>query len=299
MLLVTGASGFLGGILAHEALASGRAVVGAVRLHSVTQSALEVIPVDLTTKSAANELISRTSPDWVVNCAAFTNVDECEVHPDRPQSLNVEVPRLLAAACDDAGIGLIHISTDSVFDGARGNYTEQDEPRPLNVYARSKLEGEQAVREACPHALVIRTNFVGLSQTRKAGLADWISSQLESAERIKGFTDVVFAPLLANNLARIVFDAMDAGLEGLYHACAADSVSKHEFAKRLALALGFDPELVEPVLLSEAELAAPRPLNTSLSSARLETALGQSMPTVDAAIYGYAALHAAACAGRS
>src|SRR5215211_1406555 len=116
MLLVTGASGFLGGTIAAEALASGRAVVGAARQHPVEQPGLRSVPVDLTAPSAAKELIGRLQPEWVVNCAGFANVDECERDPERAHLLNAELPRKLAAACAEAGAALVHISTDSVFD---------------------------------------------------------------------------------------------------------------------------------------------------------------------------------------
>ena len=293
MLLVTGASGFLGRNLALEALASGRQVVGVVHRHSVDHPAIQTVSADLTAPSAASALLSRLRPAAVVNCAAFADVDECEHNPERAHLLNAELPRSLAAACADAGVGLVHISTDSVFDGKRGGYTESDEPGPVNVYARSKLEGEQAVQAVFPDALIIRTNFIGTSGSGERGLADALSSRLESGERINGFADVMFSPLLANELARVVLAAVDCNLRGLYHASASDECSKYEFACRLALALGLDRSLVKKASIADADLLAPRPLNTSLSSSRLETALGRQMPSVDAAILEYVALRSA------
>jgi dTDP-4-dehydrorhamnose reductase len=298
MLLVAGASGFLGRNLALEALAAGRPVILAVHRHASDQPGLRTVSTDLTAPSAATDLLRRIEPQWVVNCAAFTNVDECERNPARARALNVELPRALAAACAEAGVGLVHISTDSVFDGERGNYTETDEPAPVNVYARSKLEGERAVQDVYPEALVLRTNFIGISQSRKAGLADWITTRLESGERIQGFSDVIFAPLLANELARLLLAAIDSRLQGIYHASARDACSKYDFARRLCAALGFDSVLVNRASLADAKLAARRPLNTSLSSLRFESALGRPMPAVEDAISGYVALHATGTAGR-
>lgn len=297
MLLVTGASGFLGRNLALEALTAGRPATLAVHRHAADQPRLRAISTDLTAPDAATDLLRRIGPQWVVNCAAFTNVDECERNPARARALNVDLPSALAAACAGAGVGLVHISTDSVFDGRRGNYAEDDETGPVNVYARSKLDGERAVRDAFPEALILRTNFIGISQSRKAGLADWITTRLESGERIQGFADVIFAPLLANELARIILAAIDSRLEGLYHASARDACSKYDFACRLAAALGLDGGLVDRAVVADANLAAPRPLNISLSPLRLESALGRPMPSVEDAISGYAALRLAASAG--
>lgn len=289
MLLVAGASGFLGRNLALEALASVRPVVGVVHRHSVEHPALESVRADLTTPAAARALLSRLRPASVVNCAAFADVDACESNPERARLLNVELPRSLAVACAELGVGLVHISTDSVFDGTRGSYAESDEPAPVNVYARSKLDGERAVQKAFPEALIVRTNFIG-SSGRGTGLADWVSSRLEAGERVDGFADVVFSPLLANEFARVVLAAIDCRLQGLYHASAADACSKYDFARRLAAALGVDSRLVNSACLADAKLRAPRPLNTSLCSARLEAALGRQMPSVDDAISGYVGL---------
>lgn len=298
MLLVTGASGFLGSSVSLEAIASGRPVVGVVHRSSGDQPGLRVVSSDLTVPSAAKALLSRIEPRWVVNCAGFTNVDECERDPEQACSLNVELPRMLAAACAEAGVGLVHISTDSVFDGKRGNYSEEDAPAPLNVYSRTKLEGERAVLEALPEALVLRTNFIGVSQSGRTGLADWLASTLESGDRVQGFTDVTFAPLLTNEVARIILAAIESRLQGLYHAAARDACTKYDFACRLSAALGFDTTIVARASIAEAGLTARRPLNTSLSSSRLEGALRRPMPPVDTAIAGYAALRAARLASR-
>jgi len=291
MLLVTGASGFLGRYVVHEALTSGHPVVGAAHRNAAHQSGLRTVRVDLTAPSAAQELLEQVRPTKVINCAAFTNVDECERSPDIARLLNVEVPRMLAAACARAGVSLVHISTDSVFDGKRGNYSEEDEPAPVNEYARSKLDGERAVQEIFPEALVIRTNFIGASESGKAGLADWITSNLEAGSRIDSFDDVVFSPLLATEVARLLFEAVDSGLHGLYHASAADSCSKYELARRLSAVLALDSTLIRRASLADASMTAARPLNTSLSSSRIATALGRLMPSVDNAVSGYAALH--------
>ena len=144
MLLLTGASGFLGSTVCLAALASGRPVVGTVHHHRGDQAGLRLVTADLTDPSAAKALLARVEPRWVVNCAGFTNVDACEHDPEQARALNVELPRILATACAEAGVGLVHISTDAVFDGKRGNYTEDDPPEPLNVYAQTKIEGEHS-----------------------------------------------------------------------------------------------------------------------------------------------------------
>ena len=290
MLLVIGASGFLGSTVASVAMASGRAVTGTYRQHAVADRGMRAVHAELGSPAAAQALLAEVQPDAVINCAAFTNVDGCETDPDKARLLNVVLPGTLAAACAAAGVRMVHISTDSVFDGTRGGYTEDDVPAPLNVYARTKLDGERAVLAAAPDALVIRTNFVGPSSDGRTGLADWLRGRFDAGERISGFTDVIFAPLLASDLARVSLDLLDRNLGGIYHAAARDALSKYEFARRLGTALRADTSLVDAASLAAAELAAPRPLNTSLSPARVEVALGRRMASVDSAVAGYAAL---------
>jgi len=290
MLLVIGASGFLGSTLASVAAASGRAVTGTYHRHAIAPPGIRVFRADLGSLAAAEALLAEIEPAAVVNCAAFTNVDGCETDPGKARLVNVELPGTLAAACAAAHVPLAHFSTDSVFDGTRGGYTEDDAPAPLNVYARTKLDGERAVLGAFPDALVIRTNFVGRSADGRTGLADWLRGKFDAGERISGFTDVIFGPLLASDLASVSLELLDRSLRGIYHAAARDAVSKYQFACRLGTALGADTELVDATFLATASLAAPRPLNTSLSPVRVEAALGRQMASVDSAVTGYAAL---------
>lgn len=289
MLLVIGASGFLGSALASVAVASGRAVTGTFNRHCLEHRGMKVVRADLKNLAAVRELIAGVRPTAVVNCAAFTNVDGCEADPDHARLLNVELPAMVARSCEESGIELAHISTDSVFDGVRGGYTEEDSTAPLNVYAQTKLDGERAVLGEMPNSLVIRTNFIGHSPSGRAGLADWLRASYEAGQRISGFTDVVFAPLFTAELAGILLEMLDLKLRGIYHVAAKDSVSKYEFALRLGTALGADTSLVDATSLASARLVARRPLNTSLLPLRVETALGRRMASVDSAIAGYAA----------
>ncbi|MEO7366399.1 MAG: sugar nucleotide-binding protein, partial [Gemmatimonadaceae bacterium] len=171
----------------------------------------------------------------------------------------------------------------------RGLYSEDDVPAPVNVYARSKLDGERAVRESMPGALVVRTNFIGLPAHPGAGLGDWIASSIEAGTPIRGFDDVIFSPLLATTLAQLLFDMMDANLTGLFHLGARDSVSKYELAVAIERELGnLDPK-IERAFSSDQPMAVRRPLDTSLLSTRAENALGRQMPTVLEAVRGFIA----------
>lgn len=272
-----------------SALGSGRAVTAASHRRNVEIRGVRSVLADLAEPGTAQQVIESVQPDWVINCAALANVDACETDPPAATRANVELPRAIAAACRDSGVRMLHISTDSVFDGFRGFYNESDVPRPLNTYAATKLAGEAAVLDTLPGAVVLRTNFIAVGPPPGFGLADWIVGKLERGERLAGFSDVVFSPLLVTFLASVIVAIADAAPEGLYHASASDSCSKLDLARMLAGELGLDATLIDESKLSDANLAAPRPLNTSLSPARIEALLGP-MPRVLDAVKGYAQL---------
>lgn len=289
-VLITGASGLLGGYLVRAArsrsldaaFASGTTPGG----HDPRWSSL-----DLTGERAVADLWDRMHPDLVIHAAALTNVDLCERDPALADAVNRGAVELLARQAAAHGARLVQISTDSVFDGSRGGYSETDEPAPVNVYARTKVAAEQEAATVDDH-LVVRTNFFGRS-SRGHGLAEWLLGELAAGKPIVGFSDVVFSPLYCGDFAELLLDLALGDERGILHLGGSGSVSKLEFAKLIAAAYGFDPSLVQPGRLADADLTAPRPLNTSLAVDRAERVLGRSLPPIES---GIAAMRAAGAA---
>ena len=174
---------------------------------------------------------------------------------------------------------MVHVSTDSVFDGGRGNYSEVDAASPLNAYARSKLEGEERVRAACPDALVIRANFFGWGIGSKPSYSEWLLAKLEAGAPFSVFSDVSFNPLLANTLAEMVLDLTEQPQRGLVHLGSRETCTKLEFASHLAKVFGnASTQSIRPTPVDTMRLAAPRPHNTSLDTRLAERLLGRAMP---------------------
>jgi dTDP-4-dehydrorhamnose reductase len=284
LILVTGASGLLGANLVLAAQQRQLGVVAVYHQHHIYLPGIESVQADLTDVEAANGLFRSYEPRWVVHCAAATNVDWCEDHPDGAYRLNADLSRNLASAAQPVGASLLYISTDSVFDGRSGHYAEDDVPAPVNVYAASKLAGEKSVSAVCEHVLIVRTNIYGWNAQKKQSLAEWVLSRLESNQPVPGFTDVVFTPLLVNDLSEILLDMIHQRRMGLYHVAGSQSCSKYEFARQLGEVFGFDLELVKPVSVDGSNLRAPRPKNTSLRAEKISHALGRVMPDVQAGL---------------
>jgi dTDP-4-dehydrorhamnose reductase len=278
-VLVTGASGLLGLNLALEATKE-HTVYGQVKDHALHTGSFTVLKADLLAPGAVERLLEQTRPDWVIHCAALAIVDACEAEPDRAEQLNVELPRRLAKHVARGGARLVHISTDAVFDGQRGDYSEDDTPNPLSIYARTKLAGERAVAETDPGAVIARVNLFGWSLSGTRSLAEWFYNNLSSGARVKGFTDVYFCPLLANHLAQVLLSMLGAGLSGLYHVVSSDCISKYEFGLELARRFGFSERLISPASVEEGGLRAARSPNLTLRNDRLVQALGQPIPSL-------------------
>src|SRR5207245_6923760 len=202
----------------------------------------------------------------------------CEYHPDQAHRINTLASSFLAALARELGCRFLHVSTDCVFDGTKGNYSEYDPPRPLNIYARSKLLAEEEVLRQLPAALVVRVNIYGWNAQPKYSLAEWILVELSSGRQVPGFTDVYFSPILVNDLAEILLTMLDRGMTGLYHVAGSERISKYKFARRVATTFGFEPDRVVSTRLAESNLRAPRPLDVSLCTEKVCLALGRPMP---------------------
>ena len=178
---------------------------------------------------------------------------------------------------------LIYISTDSVYEGTKGRYSEEDAARPLNVYGRTKWEGEKPVLDR-PGGLVLRTNLFGWNIQDKKSLGEWILGELAAGRSIGGFRDAVFSTIYTMELARVIDVAIRRKLSGLYNCGSSDSCSKYEFALKIADRFGFDRRLIRPISIDDFEFRARRGKDLSFSTKKIEAALEYRMPTIDQSV---------------
>lgn len=282
-LLVTGASGLLGLHLAlHEK--ERRAVCGVVNRQALAEPPFQVVQADLTEEGTAEKIIEQFKPDLMVHCAAMADIDACEKNPEKAAVVNGEVPGRLARLAGESGFQFIHISTDAVFDGERGDYSESDAVNPLSVYAATKLAGEQSVTAENPQALIARVNFYGWSLSGRRSLAEFFYNNLKEGRQVNGFTDVFFCPLMVADLCDILMEMAAVGLSGLYHVVSPQAVAKYEFGRRIAGLFGFDPDLVRPISVNESGLAARRSPRLTLLPDKLQKDLRIELPDQNAGL---------------
>ena len=275
--LVTGASGLLGLNLCLQ-FSPEFEVFGVTNTISLSNLPFQTIKKNLEEPDAIKDIIDQYKPDIVLHCAAMANIDQCELNPDLTFRLNAELPGEIAYLTKRKGIKLVHISTDAVFDGQKGNYSEDDQPNPLGVYAKSKLVGENFVSANNPEALIARVNFYGYSITGKRSLSEFFLNNLLENKSMLGFTDVFFCPLIVNDLVDLLHEMINADLCGIYHTLSCESLSKYEFGCLIAEKFSLDSDLIKPVSVYESGLVATRSLNLTLQTQKLSSALDKQLP---------------------
>jgi dTDP-4-dehydrorhamnose reductase len=276
-ILVTGAGGLLGLNFSLAAMQK-HEIWGVTRVAELCNPPFHVMTADLAALGEIQNVLEQAKPELILHTAALAIVDACEQEPEKAQRINAAVPGELAAEASKRGIQMIYISTDAVFDGVRGNYTEEDTPNPLSIYARTKLAGEQAVTSANPEAIIARVNFYGWSLYGKRSLAELFVNTLRARGSMKGFSDVCFCSLFVLELADLLLEMAAKNLHGLFHTVSRESLSKYEFGLRIARRFGLDETLITSVRVSEAGLVAARSPNLTLRTDKLATALGHDLP---------------------
>jgi dTDP-4-dehydrorhamnose reductase len=281
---VTGANGLLGGDAVaqlsgrHEVLALGR---GPCRL---PPGQFRWADSDLGDGHSVEEALRAFRAEAVLHAGAATDVDGCERDPALAWRVNVGGTEQVARACSALGARLVAVSTDYVFDGSAGPYSEDAVPNPRGVYARTKRCGEEAALLLAPSCAVARVAVVYSGRPgAKPTFATQIVEKLSRGEPVKAFCDQIVSPTLASNGAAMCLELLlETDYRGVLHASGATSLNRVEFALRVAQRFGLRGNIV-PVKTAEVPLPAPRPLRGGLLTDRAATLLrNRPLPIAEA-----------------
>ena len=279
--LVTGANGLCGSRIVARLAEEGEKVIAVARgprRFDLTDK-IEFVDQDLLQPEKLGDLILERRPSGVINAGAMTDVDASEKSPVECYTINASSVAAAANACRLTGARFTHLSTDYVFDGEKGDYSEDDAPNPRGIYARSKRAGEEAAlllagdRAVCRVA-VIFTGRKGGKRTFALGVVE----SFKARKPVKAFVDQIVSPTLADNAAEMVIGVHRTGQQGIFHCTGASPVTRVQFCQELARKLGADEKLIEPVKLSELKLPAPRPLRCGLRVTKVQKLLGDAVP---------------------
>jgi len=255
-VLITGASGQLG-----------KEFVKVLSSKGIDFVALERKDLDVTNFEKVYKTLKEINPSVVINCSAYNQVDLAETEILKAFSTNAIGPYNLAITCREINAKLIHYSTDYVFDGIKkGLYTEEDSPNPLNQYARSKLLGEELVKQVLEDYLILRVSWVYGEGTQNFlyKLEEWAKKQ----EVLKVVVDEFSVPTSTKTIVEVTLKAIDAGLTGLYHLTNSGYASRYEWAKEYFKLKGIN-KLIYPALQADFNLPAKRPKWSVMSNEKL------------------------------
>jgi dTDP-4-dehydrorhamnose reductase len=264
-VLVFGSNGMLGAYFSNMLLEQ--------NVYEVVRNDKSLGGIDITDEKAVMEVIKEVKPYFVVNCAAYTNVEKAEDDRELAFKVNADAPKYMANVCRDLDISFIHISTDYVFgDNKEDGYTEEySHFNPLNVYGQSKLKGELNVLESKPDSYIFRTSW--LFGPNATNFIDKILKYAKELPELKVVTDEIGCPTYVKDLSEAMLLALNNEIEpGIYHLCSSNHISRYEFAKEILSVVGI-PATIKECKLKDFPRKAKIPnisilVNTKLKKAR-------------------------------
>lgn len=274
-ILIVGSNGMLGQRLTEFFLKKDR-----VELHCCSAekesyiSDVDYVQLDIRNKKDVRKIIHNFYPDFIINTAAYTNVDGCESNKELAWKINVDGVKSLAYYGSAVDAHIIHISSDYVFDGDAGPYSEIDPPHPISYYGRSKLASENVLKgSGCKHT-IIRTNVLyGHTKFGRPDFVKWVVNSLQESRVIRIVTDQINNPTYLDDIVFGINKIIKLNKEGIYNLAGAEFLSRFDFAERIAEYFNLDRNLIIPIKTKELNQPALRPLNSGLVILKSETEL--------------------------
>jgi len=285
-LIITGAGGFVAGSVVRQAGKEWEVHALARREAAYSRKGLFWHLLDLCDFRLLREKFNEISPDAVIHAAAAADIDFCEKNRAAAEAINVGVTKELAQLCADFNTRLVHISTDTVFDGEKGNYRETDPPAPVNYYGETKVNAETAVTAEAENAVVARIALVMGLPVLGAGNS-FLSRMIAALEegRETGSPDYeIRTPVDVITLGRAFLELAKSDFQGIIHLAGNDCMNRVEMGWRIARRLGYPPELVVVKNSSDMPGRAPRPRDVSLDNTLARSVLKTPMLGLDDAL---------------
>ncbi|MDD5449008.1 MAG: NAD(P)-dependent oxidoreductase [Candidatus Omnitrophica bacterium] len=268
-ILIIGAAGFLGNYLLKD-LSKGNEAAGADKCEKVKGLAY----IDLTEKGLVKEVISRARPEVILLTASITGVDFCEQNQDLAWQVNSEGPKEVAVAAKRQGSSLVFYSSDYVFDGEAGPYTEEDKPNPINCYGRTKLEAEKIIQKELKRYLIIRTCSLYGYQQSGLNFAMQVIRALKENREIRAPYDQFGTPTYVEDISAITARLIKDKRQGIFNVAGPDYLNRTEFAENIAESFGLDKTFVKGTSTAELKQPASRPKKGGLRADKLRVEAG-------------------------
>ena len=270
-MLVIGASGLVGGNLLHLSSRYPYSIIPAFHKYFPEEYRETALELDITNHHAVQKGLKVLQPDCVVNLSCM-EVAQAETDPERAREVHAKGVRDLACACKEHSIRLIHPSTDMVYSGEKGMpYTLQDEPDPISVYGRTKLEGEKAIQDTGCNFVILRSALVlGRGRFRKGGFLDWMVEKIVKGEKIPLYADQLRTPLVVDDLVDVIFRLAASSFTGILLAGGDEGLNRVEIGEKLLSSLRLPHALIKPILAAEQKSSVPLQRDLRLDNTTLK-----------------------------
>lgn len=281
-ILILGSNGMLGSVLCNYLLKKGYNIIGIDRIVIKNEKEnYKFYQLDLLDFIEVEKIIFQETPDIIINTAAIVNLNLCQENYELAKLLHVDLNKKILDLNRKIPFKFIYISTDSVFDGTKSNYTEEDEVMPLNNYAKTKFLGEEEVKKMKDY-IVIRTNIYGYSNEQNS-LLKWAYNELNNDKKIFGYENVIFNPVSVYQLTDAISNLIQKDFKGTLNIVSGKPISKFEFLEIIERYLK-KKNLVQKSLLEDENLNIKRPKNTVLSTKKMEDIIGKKYKIEDGII---------------
>ena len=282
-ILIIGASGMLGQRCAKlfSSMENVKALCASID-ETIRFENAEYMTVDVTDEIQIQNIIMNFLPDVIINASAYTNVDKSETERDLSWKINVSGVKYMAETAKKIGAHIIHISSDYVFDGKNGPYSESEVPNPINYYGLTKLEGENAVTNSGADYTVIRTNVLyGIIPSGRLDFVRWVVDSIRSSKPIKIVCDQINNPTFIDDLVSAIALVIEKKKFGLYNVGGKEFLDRYEFTMRIADVFNLDKSFVTKIVTEELNQPAPRPLKSGLLNDKAQLELGYAPIDLD------------------
>lgn len=264
-VFIVGASGFIGSIL-FEFFSKKHETHGSFYSNPVRG----LIHLDIKDKKAVKEIMTSLRPDVIIHPAANPNVEYCEEHPEETWKINVEGSENLIESAQKIGAKFVFFSSDYIFDGKSGPYSEDDVPNPINEYGKQKLAVETLIKSSLENYIITRITVVYGWERKGKNYVMGIIRNLKNGKSMRIPYDQVGSPTYANNMVQITMALIESCKKGVYHVAGSDLMDRYTFAKIVANIFELDQHLLIPVTTEELGQKARRPLNAGMKITKVK-----------------------------
>ncbi len=268
--LIIGGSGLVGKALIRRSEDFGK-VYATYYSTTINGEHIQTYRLDVRDANSVAKVFKEIEPDTVVHAAAKRNTRYCERNPDEAYKVNVDGTRNIVKACKNTDAKLVFVSSDQVFDGTKGKYTEQDEPRPLNTYGKQKVMAEKIIQDNLDNWLILRASHIYGWFPGGNDFVSWVLENLGSSQEIQVSYDEFVTPIHVRNFVDILIELLRKDKKGIYHVGEGECLSKYEFAKRIKATLQFNGGVIKPVPSEALDQNVGRPKNNCLDLSKVKS----------------------------